>query len=96
MSEVPARARLPLVPAPAREGRCTATWKREFKLPWREAGPPNHHDDKVDSDQQVVNKGRARLQLALAPAGGKSVYYSHSRNSCPVLGFDICTRKSTL
>ena len=26
-------------------------WKREFKLPWREAGPPNHHDDKVDSDQ---------------------------------------------
>ena len=24
---------------------------KEFKLPWREAGPPNHHDDKVDSDQ---------------------------------------------
>jgi len=23
----------------------------EFKLPWREAGPPNHHDDTVDSDQ---------------------------------------------
>jgi len=35
----------------AEEGRCKATWKREFKLPWREAGPPNHHDDKVDSDQ---------------------------------------------
>jgi len=33
------------------EGRCKATWKREFKLPWRKAGPPNHHDDKVDSDQ---------------------------------------------
>ena len=32
-------------------GRCKATWKREFKLPWREAGPPNHHDDKMDSDQ---------------------------------------------
>jgi len=29
---------------------------RGFKLPWREAGPPNHHDDKVDSDQWVVNK----------------------------------------
>ena len=27
----------------------------ESKFPWREAGPPNHHDDKVDSDQQVVN-----------------------------------------
>ena len=24
---------------------CKAIWKREFKLPWREAGPPNHHDD---------------------------------------------------
>jgi len=33
------------------EGRCKATWKRGFKLPWHEAGPPNHHDDKVDSDQ---------------------------------------------
>ena len=29
----------------AYEGRCKATWKREFKLPWSEAGPPNHHDD---------------------------------------------------
>jgi len=28
-----------------------ATWKREFKLPWREAGPLYHLDDKVDSDQ---------------------------------------------
>ena len=36
---------------PGQEGRCKATWKREFKLPWREAGPPNHHDDEVDSDQ---------------------------------------------
>jgi len=41
-------ARIPPVPAaeltvpPAAEGP---------KLPWREAGPPNHHDDKVDSDQ---------------------------------------------
>ena len=33
-----------------------------FKLPWREAGPLNHLDDKVDSDQQVVNK---ELSLSL-------------------------------
>ena len=33
------------------EGICKATWKRKFKLPWREAGPPNHLNDKVDSDQ---------------------------------------------
>ena len=38
------------------KGGCKATWKRKFKLPWREAGPPKHHDDKVDSDKQVVNK----------------------------------------
>jgi len=33
------------------QGRYKATWNREFKHPWREAGPPNHLDDKVDSDQ---------------------------------------------
>ena len=32
------------------EGRCKATWNREFKFPWREAGPPNHLNDEVDSD----------------------------------------------
>jgi hypothetical protein len=32
------------------EGRCKATLKREFKLPWREAGPPNHLGDQVVSD----------------------------------------------
>ena len=32
------------------EGRYQATWKREFKLPWREAGPPNYLNDGVDSD----------------------------------------------
>ena len=30
--------------------------KREFKLPRREASSRNHHDDIVDSDQEVVNK----------------------------------------
>ena len=25
--------------------------QREFKLPWREAGPPNHHDNQMESDQ---------------------------------------------
>ena len=34
-----------------------ATWKGKFKLPLREARPPNHPDDKVDSDKQVVNTG---------------------------------------
>ena len=44
------------------KGRCKATWKRKFELPSLEAGPPNHLDDKVDSDQWVVNE-----KLALSP-----------------------------
>ena len=36
---------------------------REFKLPKREAGPPNYLDDEVDSDQCVVNK---ELTLSVA------------------------------
>ena len=39
--------------------------KGNSKLPWRKAGPPNHHDDKVDSDQLVVNK-----ELSLARQWG--------------------------
>jgi len=32
-------------------GGWTRNWKKEFKLPWCEAGPPNHLDDTVESDQ---------------------------------------------
>jgi hypothetical protein len=38
------------------EGRCKATWKSELRFSWREAGPPNYLDDKVDSDQQLSKK----------------------------------------
>ena len=38
------------------------TWKRGFKLPWCGAVPPNHLDDKMDPDQEVVNK-----ELSLSP-----------------------------
>ena len=31
-------------------GKCMATWKGEFKLPWRKADLLNHRDDEVDSD----------------------------------------------
>jgi len=37
-------------------GRCTARRKRDFKPPWCEAGPLHYHDDKVNSDQWVVNR----------------------------------------
>ena len=41
---------------------------RKCKHPWREAGLANHHDDKVDSDQKVVNEGLSLLQ---GVGGGK-------------------------
>ena len=30
--------------------------KNKIEIAWREASPPNHHEYKVISDQQVVNK----------------------------------------
>ena len=45
------------------EGGCTATWKREFKLQWCEAGPPDHLNTQVDLDQSGVNK---ELSFSLA------------------------------
>jgi len=50
------------------EGRYEATWKRGFRLPWREAGPSDHVDDQVDSDQKVFNKEVSRM----CPAGDAS------------------------
>jgi len=44
---IPCRRR----PTGYEEGRYKATGKRRGKLPWREAGPLNHLDDKVDPDQ---------------------------------------------
>ena len=41
----------------------------------REAGPPNHHNDKVDSDQQVVNKELSLLGQAI---GGQFFYPSRT------------------
>ena len=66
------------------EGRWKATWKREFNLLLREAGPPNHHDDKEDSDQQVVNEElplcdrRGSSPLA-GPQGGNGNVHQSSR-----------------
>ena len=46
----------PVLPLPqdfpqVQEGEYGAYWNRKFKLPWREAGLPNHPGDKVNSDQ---------------------------------------------
>ena len=49
-----------------RKGRRKAARKREFNLPWREAGPPNHLDDEVDSDRQVINNNKKLLLGAVA------------------------------
>jgi len=41
------------------------TWTKGLKLTWREAGPPHHHDDKLDDD---VNK---EVSLEAGPCGGQ-------------------------
>ena len=50
---------------------CKVQPKREFGLPWREAGPPNHHDDKVDSDQQVVDAELSLCEARPSQGGGR-------------------------
>ena len=70
-----------------------ATCKRELKLPWLEAGPPNRHDDKVDSDQWVVNK-ELSLSGVCTDAGE-----SGDKRSLLALGrtrTQICPRKVVL
>ena len=44
----------------------------QFKRPWREAGPPSHHDDKVDSDLEVVH-GEVAAAEGLALAASRKV-----------------------
>jgi hypothetical protein len=41
------------------EGRYKATWERELRLPWREAGRSNHLGDTADSDQYVIKNARS-------------------------------------
>ena len=57
------------------EGGYKATWKRGFKLPWREAGTPK---TSVDPDQQVVNK---ELSLWGVWAAHKQVSAENSREN---------------
>ena len=75
--------------------------KKEFRLTWHEAGPPNYLDDKVDSDQKVVNKERSlclgriyRGQHVLPPrphGPSPAVYYPSFVDSepsiLPILSF---------
>ena len=48
----------------------------QAKHPWRETGPPHHHDDKVDSDQEVVNNslGQAGHIIAMIYASEYGTY----------------------
>ena len=48
MSEVPLCSLICAMYVQAGDGMCGDL---ECKLAWREAGPPHHHDDKVDPDQ---------------------------------------------
>jgi len=45
--------------------RSNARGTRSARQCWREAGPPNHHDDKVDSDWQEVKSARDKERAAV-------------------------------
>ena len=66
-----------------------AFWKRQLQLPWREAGPPTRHDDKVDLDQEVVNN-----EVSLSPEG---TYYTleASTSQASTLFFSLITSCSS-
>jgi len=61
-----------------RESEERLYWTRKFKLPWREAGPPDHHDDKVDSDLNVVNKELCLVPSSLGRRRHISLTWTHS------------------
>ena len=46
-----------------------ANWEMEVKLSWRQASPPNHHDDQVDSDQYAINKEVSLWGREMLPGG---------------------------
>ena len=48
--------------------------KRQFKLPWREAGPPNHHDDKVEGKGPRVSASSQRRSSFDAAGSRISTY----------------------
>jgi len=51
-------------------------------LPWREAGPPNHHDDKVDSDLQDASAGVFSEKLASCKLAMEETFlYSQSSHN---------------
>ena len=72
----------------------------KIKLSWRKAGQPDHHDDKVDSNQLVVNEEFSlstinHPDLLVAGVEGESVVarVDHLVQDlgfgCPGLGFRV-------
>ena len=61
-----------------------ATWQMEFKPSWREAGPPNDHDDIVDSDHYIVNKELSLSAIHNTKGQERSARYTQSHERSPV------------
>ena len=70
------------------EDRCKAAWGMQFRITWREASPPTHHNDIVDSDQLVVKK---ELSLSLPLPFRRS-----TRLSTTLLSNSTCLTQSSL
>ena len=57
------------------------------QLPWREAGPPDHHDDKVDSDSPLVLRRVAfdRARAALEHVHAVGLVHWHEKLRPPII-----------
>ena len=78
------------------EGRCKATWKREFNVPWREAGPPDHHGMKVDSDQQVTRRVQRREGTGILCLACRSTRIAYSGTLLVLCEKEVAVRKMIL
>jgi hypothetical protein len=70
------------------------TWKRGFKLPWREAGPPNHLDDEVVSMiKWIWTSVSVSLSHALSLSAVKTLLGKDQRRPvCPCLSRGVPRR----
>jgi len=67
------------------DDQCKATWEREFKLSWHEAGPLNH----LDSDQEVVNQEVFLSAMATGGVGAARARQDPTKTTTPAGGLRL-------
>ena len=76
------------------ECRCNATWKSEFKLPRREAGPPNHPKSLTQENNGTIEEGISGEWANLIILGHSNLVGSPNKVTMPqpICAIDRSTR----